>query len=347
MDYERIASEFVRVLRGNRSQTAFSRRLGSHANVVYTWESGRRFPTAAKALWAAERVGVDVRAAVSRFYRTPPDWVASADFTSRDDVARLLDNLRGRTPLGDVAKRAGKSRFAVSRWLRGEAEPRLPDFLRLVEATSLRGLDFIAALADPSKMPGVAKAWAELEQARRAAYEMPWSQAVLRVLEIEHAPNRTAKDVSRSLGISEEEAAPCLDMLESTGQIRKSGERFVVANVRAVDTRQNPEAGKKLKAFWSRGARETLERGAASPHPEDEGLYSYNLFTVSEADYARLRELHLAYFRELRSIVAQSEPAERVVLANVQLLPLGAAVRAAKAPASAQPAQPQRMKRRP
>ena len=60
----------------------------------------------------------------------------------------------------------------------------------------------------------------------------------------------------------------------------------------------------------------TLQAPAPSP------IGSYNLFTVSERDLGRLRELHLAYFRELRAIVAESEPAERVVVANVQLFGL-------------------------
>lgn len=330
VDYERVASELIRALRGKRSQTAFSRRLGSRANVVYTWESGRRFPTAAKALWAASRAGVDVKGAIARFYRTPPEWLGSLDVFSGAGVARLLDDLRGRTPIGDIAARAGRSRFAVSRWLRGEAEPRLPDFLRLVEATSLRGLDFVATLADPSRMPSIAAAWSELQQARRAAYEMPWSQAILRVLELEGEDAHVPGAIAERLGISAEEEERCLDMLERTGQVRRAGERYVVANVQAVDTRQNPDAGRRLKGFWSRVALDRLER-------DDEGLFSYNLFTVNEADYQRLRELHLAYFRELRSIVAESTPSERVVLANVQLLALDAL----------QPAQPHRMKRSP
>lgn len=36
----------------------------------------------------------------------------------------------------------------------------------------------------------------------------------------------------------------------------------------------------------------------------------------------RVREPHRAYFQELRAIIATSEPVERVVLANVQLIGL-------------------------
>jgi transcriptional regulator with XRE-family HTH domain len=318
MDYERVASELIRSLRGKRSQTAFSRRLKSRGNVIYSWESGRRWPTAAKALWAAERAGVKLHESVARFYRTPPDWLGTTEIASRAGVARLLEDLRGHSPIQDVARRIGRSRFRVARWLRGTAEPRLPDFLRMIEATSLRVLDFIAVLVDPAGMPSVADAWRELQTARRAAYEMPWSHAVLRAIELEryralsrHQPGW----IAGRLGIDDAEETRCIDMLLGTGQVRRSGARLAPGSALTVDTRQDPEAGRKLKAWWARVALERLQAG-------DDGLYSYNLFTVSEADYQRLRELHLAYFRELRSIVAQSSPAERVVLANVQLLGL-------------------------
>jgi transcriptional regulator with XRE-family HTH domain len=38
----------------------------------------------------------------------------------------------------DLAARTGLSRYSISRWLRGLAKPRLPDFLRLVDAISGR-----------------------------------------------------------------------------------------------------------------------------------------------------------------------------------------------------------------
>ena len=72
MDFELMASELVRALRGKRSQLAFSRRLGFRTNVVHTWEAQRRWPTASRSLAVAQRAGVDPKAALTRFYRTVP-----------------------------------------------------------------------------------------------------------------------------------------------------------------------------------------------------------------------------------------------------------------------------------
>ena len=55
---------------------------------------------------------------------------------------------------------------------------------------------------------------------------------------------------------------------------------------------------------------------------ERSGLFSYNVFTVSEADFERLQSMHRNYFRALRAIVASSEPAERVCVTNLQLFGL-------------------------
>src|SRR5688572_27455473 len=63
LDFEVIASELLRELRGRRSQRAFSRRLGYRTNIAYRWETARCFPTAAETLRIAARVGLDVKAA--------------------------------------------------------------------------------------------------------------------------------------------------------------------------------------------------------------------------------------------------------------------------------------------
>lgn len=73
-----------------------------------------------------------------------------------------------------------------------------------------------------------------------------------------------------------------------------------------------------------------------SARSDEHGLYCYNLFSVSEADYRRLCEMRLAYFEELRDIVRRSQPEERVVVANLQVFALdGAPSRVDPAPQGA------------
>jgi hypothetical protein len=318
MDYEIAASELVRALRGRRSQTAFSKRLGYRSNVVSAWEAGRAFPTASDFFSVLERSGRKLSDALSAFYRLPADAVAH-DLTTARGVAAFLNDLRGRTAVVDLARSAARSRFAVARWLKGEAEPRLPDFLRMVESASLRLLDFLACFVDPATMPSLATAWRNLESARRAAFEMPWSHAVLRVVELtEYQKLRRHRPgfIAERLQISREEEQRCLDLLLETGQLRREGARLRLGAPLTVDTRGDRRRSQSVKAFWTGVALERLQAGA-------EGTFSYNLFSVSREDLTKIQELFRAYFRELRRIVAASEPAECIVLSNVHLFELG------------------------
>jgi DNA-binding phage protein len=300
MSYEQMASELVRAVRGKRSQAALSRRLRCKSNVVYSWEAGRRFPSASKWLWVCERAGIDVRAALGGFFQQEPAWLTEVDPDSSEGIARLLGDLKGKTRLGEVADKSGLSRFAVARYLKGRAEPKLPDFLRLIEVLSLRLLDFVAVFVDPALLPSVAGRWQQLQAARQAAYELPWSHAVLRVLETAGYRALTRHEpgwIAERLGISGADERACLDALEGAGQIRRSGECYSVLAEGTVDTLRDPEAGQRLKVWWSSVALERLQRRAP-------GRFSYNLFAVSAADYDRIEALLLAS----RSSVRQRSP---------------------------------------
>ena len=321
MDHETLAKQLIRALRGRRSQVALSRRLKCRSNVIYTWESGRRWPTAAVFFHLATRNGVDVAAGIAQFLGTLPPALEGRDYSDPATVASLLSHLREGTTLVELARRVGTNRVSLARWLKGEAEPRLPELLRVVDASSLRLLDFLAVFVAPDRLPEAREKWRVLEAQRKVAYSLPWSHAVMRLLETEayrRLRQHESGFIARRLGISEAEEAECLQALADSELIAKRRKRWVTTQVLTVDTRQNPGAGRALKQHWARVALGRLP----ALEPRENDLFSYNLFNVSEKDWVRLRELHIAYYQELRRIINASEPAERVALVNVQLMRL-------------------------
>jgi hypothetical protein len=179
-------------------------------------------------------------------------------------------------------------------------------------------LEFVAAFVSPLELPAAAEAWRSLQALKRAVYEAPWSAAVLRVIELADyraLPGHEPGWIARRLAITPEQEEEAIDLLLRTGQLRRRKRRLTVDHARAVDARQDPEATRRMREFWSEVGLSRLKAGA-------EGIFSYNVFTVSAADYQRVRELHRSYFRELRSLIAQSEPSERLLLTVNQLLPL-------------------------
>ena len=319
MNFARLAADWLRFLRGKRSQRAFSNRLGYRSNIAYRWESEACVPTAAEAFTLSVRFGPRGRQPLEAFLSASPNS-PSMKLASREDVAALLRVLRGNTPVVELARRSGFSRFSIARWLSGAAEPRLPEFLALVEAESFRCLDFLSHFVPVEQLPSVADEWRALQAARKAAYDVPWSHAVLRALELTDYIDQDRPRpgwIARRLGISRAEEDRCLATLAAAHQIRKSGAHWVVDQTQTIDTRADPARGRKLKAEWLKVALSRLESGVP-------GTFGYNLMAISRADLARLKELHLNYFREMQALVTDSSPSECVVLFNTELFALDA-----------------------
>jgi transcriptional regulator with XRE-family HTH domain len=317
--WEATAADLVRAVRGRRSCAELSRRLGYRSNIVRRWEAGECWPTAAAFLAACARVQPATRGLFTQFFRRAPDWAdASKPFTPAS-IARFLTELRGKTPIGMLAQRSGVNRYTLGRWLRGSAQPKLPEFLCLVEAASRRMLDLLAGLTDPARMPTVADAWRTLCRAREVAYESPWSQAVLRALELEAYRSTPAASatawISERLGIDRSAVQRGLDALAASGQIRKLRGKWRVGRVVAVDTSADASRARALKLAWARVAVERCAAGAP-------GSYGYSVFAISRHDMHRLRALQLQYARAMQMLIAESERSECVGLYCAHLIDL-------------------------
>jgi len=326
LDADRISRELVRHLRGKRAQQALGRKLGFGSNVVHTWESGRRAPEVTQFFRLAELCGVAVSPAIAGFFKDPPPELRRARLASPRGVQHLVTALVGSTVRAHVAERIGIDRTTLARWLAGKTGPRLPELLRLVEVTTQRLLPFVELFADPRALESTRAAYEDLAAQQRLAYDLPWSHALLRALELaeyaalaQHRPGFLAA----RLGITRGEEELYLEALAAAGQIRWTGTHWVLQRVLTVDTRTDAARDRALKAHWARTALERLEHASA----REEALFSYNLFAVSEESFQRIRQLHLDYYDAVRALVDESTDADRVVLMNAQLVPLEAAAR--------------------
>lgn len=316
---ECLAKELLRAARGRRSQLEFSRRLGYRSNIARRWEAGECWPTASDFLRALARVRPGLQQIYAKFFQRSPDWLEPEHAFTKATVAAFLRQLRGKTPIGVLAERTGHNRYGVGRWLSGAAQPKLPELLAFIEAASRRSLDFVALIVDPRALPTFGLEWKKLQRARHAAYESPWSHAVLRALELEayaKVPvSKTIQWLAERLSAPEPAVEAGIRALADSGQIHKQHGRWQVDRVQAIDTGADPSRSRELKATWTRVAAERLVAG--SP-----GNFGYSLFSISRKDLVRLRELHLDYVRAMQSVIAESRPGECVGLYCAQLLDL-------------------------
>ena len=306
--WELAARQFLRAIRGKRSQVAFARRLGYRGNPIAGWEAGRRAPTADHALSACAALGIDVRAGFERFHPASPPPRCDAE-----QLALWLGRIRGTTSIAELAQRSGYSRHQVSRWLARLARPRLPEFFGLVHAITGRCSDLIAELVAIELVPCLAEEHARRRAARTLAREEPWTEAILRVMETREysaLPAHPDGFIARYLGVDPATERRCLDKLARAGVVRLEHGRYRTIGSLTVDT----GSVAALKSHWTRAALARIEQPAA------DDVFSYNVFSASTRDLERIRELLRATYREIRALVSATQADERVALINLQLL---------------------------
>ena len=304
MQVHLVAREFLRAARGRRSQQAFSRRLGYASNVVVKWEAGRRMPVASEALRACKRAGIDVPRAFATFHEATAPAIGSV---SDAEVAAWLSAQRGSQSIASVAARAGCSRYRVSRFLSGQTRPRLPEFFGLVDALTGRLSELVSALVDIAHVPSLIAAHNQVIASREAALAQPWSSAVLSLLatgRYRAAAKPTAIAIAHTLGIAPEVALQCVRLLRRAGVLAVRGGFYAVRSALVVDMRDRTQSERALRRHF---ARVGLERMQAA-HKGD--LFTYNVFSASRADYARMRQLQMDFFQQMRALAAASEPSE-------------------------------------
>src|SRR4051812_5738039 len=115
------------------------------------------------------------------------------------------------------------------------------------------------------------------EAARQLAYDEPWTEAILRVLEASPytaLPAHRPGFIAACLGIELATETRCLQKLLRAGVIRRAGPRYRTFGSLTVDTRSVAA----LKAHWTRTALERI----ADPGVDD--FFAYNVFSASSQD---------------------------------------------------------------
>src|SRR6478609_8291037 len=312
MDFNALASQLIRARRGSRTQKALSRLLGYRSNVLFAWENGHDQPSARSFFALVQKTGK--LPDLSSILRN-----ADVDLLTKQGVATVLQTLASDRSLTELSQAVDRDRYAVGRWLRGQSEIPLAEFLQLVEVTTLVLFDFLALFVDPLLLPEAQPGYSRLLAARTAARKTPWAHAVVHLADLPSYRALPAHEpgwFARRLGITMVEEQECLQHLAETGQLIQDGPRYRRAEALTVDTRNDPEGTRRLAAYWlTEGAKRVLVPGS--------GKFGFNTFAVSQADLQKIMALQSEYFRKLRDIVAQSQPTQAVAVATFQLLTLG------------------------
>lgn len=312
--YDKVSRRILRALRGKRSQAALARRLGFRSNVAAKWESGQRTPDAVSVFRHSRQLGIDIFGTCRKFH--PPTADALSELED-EHLARWLDSLRGTQAVGSIAVRSGLSRFSVGRFLSGASKPNLPHLLALVDATTGRLADFVHAWVGLENVPELRAEYDRGEAARRALFEEPYCLAVMCLLDTQALKERSVDQIdliAKTLERPRSLVKRSLSTLARAGIVREDDGHYAISGSLTIDARADPERERSVREYWARVS------SARAAMPAETDLFSYNVFSVSRADYGKLAQLQREFYRGARALIAASEPTDVAGLLVVHLL---------------------------
>ena len=272
----------------------------------------------------AARLGHDVEAALRAFASVHAPKYEAPPRAEVEHLAELLRHLAGITPVSTIAERAGRTRSATSRWLSGNVEPRLPDFLGLLEATCRGAMTFVSAFVPPLSMPSVAERWRREQAFGSLVREVPAVLMVPVALALGaygELPAHSSAWLAAQTGLTQSEIELAIERLAALGAIRWAGARWETDPDFEVDTRRVPEVADEARRYFARLSAERLGRSPGE-------RYSYVCLTASDEELERLLRAQAELMALARS-VAVSEHTDRLVVISTHVLPLGLGASAA------------------
>jgi len=296
IDFETVASELLRALRGHRSQVQFSRRLGYSSNMSAEWESGRRYPSARTMFCAAERVGVSLDEALGHF-----DPKSAGFFTSESRVSAWLSSFRGDRSLEELAASTGYTRHQVGRWLTGKSRMRLPCFLALLQGLTGRLPRFVSLLVPIDRVPSLASEFTRRQQLRQIAQDNPWASAVLMLLGTQQYAALNRHDdqwLAQRLGTDEATLEQCMSILRREGLVQMaSGGKYRLTSKTQIDLNTAPLERKRHLAHAALSRR---------PHRDGDTRVDIHFYAVDRSEQQRIDALTDRYLRDLAAIGTSS-----------------------------------------
>jgi hypothetical protein len=310
IDFEKLASELVRALRGKRSQISLSRKLGYRTNQLYRWEAGLRtiswadFVTLCHAVEAP--LGAQLKSVL--FFSGKPSGGSG-----------LVKYLMKELPVSRVSSLTGLSRFSISRWVSQKTEPGLSEVLQLMHRLWSLLFVFLDGWIPTEEIPSIASSFQQQKREKGLFYHRPLSTAVLESLKLEgYRSLKTHSDqwIADAIGADTNEIRELINELESVGLIAKMKSKYKV--LRSFSSMNgNFALYKSVRAYWFQKSLDYYQERSVVPKSS---LAPALTFACSEKAMQSIIASYRNFLTEMQSILSKDGKAAQHLMVHSSIL---------------------------
>lgn len=318
MIHAQIVSELIRALRGRRSQSQLSRRLGFSYNQVSRWESGERairwkdFVELCAA--CGQPLGKNVLLLGGEPAR-PADH--SAIFTALFDTSDPAE----------LSARAGVSRHVARLWLDPEKSVDLEDVLRVAEGRGRSPAVFLANfLPAEQTIPCLAEQMTRVRKAAHYCSRHPSLGVVSLFLSLKtyrDLPRHVPGFVAEHLGLTIDEEKFLLSLLVELDIIRYEADKWVHNSVGYLELCPRWPDVRKAMDHWSGIGMKKLHSYQDWPRHDRFRYLTVGVTEKTQGDIDRILQKAMLEIVELVGSGAEERQDDKVCVVLVQQFTLG------------------------
>lgn len=304
LNYKILSQDLLRGVRGRRSQDYVNRKLGFSGNQVYRWEKGLRFIDWSDFVRVCALLDKDL------------EGIFRIQFGYREkslESPQVVRHLLGSMKTPEAVRATGFSRSVLTKWMKGTTSPQLHQILKLLENPNRLLLPFVRELLGTVEIESLSKYEAQVQRMKDLYYREPVVAGLVAFLETSRF--RDKKDFARRMaGVFRMDGARIENLLRemiSLGIVEEA-EFPAGAKIRSVDIRGSFEGALGMRRFWFGHVARALDD--LRPRDEDH-LFPFFIFSVSEEGSRKLREAHYRYASQLKAIIDEDAGDKKIVRA--------------------------------
>ena len=317
IDLLELRKEFLKEVRGSRTQNYLNQKLGFDFNQCYKWESGDK-----KFLWTdfvdvAHALRLDLKPALVSLFRY---------FGDPKDYGSFVFYLCQGRKVSEISRNTGISRDRIGRWFKNVMPPNLEDvFSLIITYYPMTLLTLISSWVDIRNIDSLYDLYGELVEFHQFFAEHPYVYAVSRCLELDEykkLPKHDDNFIANRLGISPDVVALSLEEL-SKKRIVSLRKNVYFLNVTDFSIRMGFEREKPIRQFYIDQASSFIRRSNKFI-PRGCALF-YDVYACNGPDIRKIIDKCYTFYREIRQMVNKSandpkHPKDRIRIMNLSLI---------------------------
>lgn len=304
INFEVLAVETIRALRGDRSQLQISRELGFSFNQIGKWESFEK-----RILW-------DDFVLLTKLKQAPLNkalLLLSLGYGGTK-AGNILAELKADLSATEFARRLGFNRVQFSRWLNGTADVPLADMLSIFQHVRNGVAQFILRILAGTTIPSSLRDSLLPLKEYNIYAEVPWIGLITLAIDHKDCPevHKAPQFLAKLLNFPVQKVQDALGKMLLLGILEIDSEKFYRVSSRISLSSHRP-IGLASHRHWLKVASDAFEH---LPEEERLSLTGRNLFTslvigVSPQTWSLIVERYRSFLETIRQLVMSDDDSKQ------------------------------------